>query len=186
MPSPSSIPAALRLIRLACLGRPQPFTPAALAPGLGSAAAPPATIPRPYAAFLRLCGGLVTDTGTVRLLGPAAASMRVFGDGEDLLPGGDARWFRFGEVAGNPLCLERATGRVWWFGDLDAVWFTAPHAFAPLCPSFDVFFLRLLCGSWYGTVAPVGRDSAWWRMVLALGWAEARPSPTASDDLAVR
>src|SRR5436305_1876142 len=105
-----------------------PFRPCGvdlLPPGVRSDDLP--GIPEPYAAFLRVADGATCGHAGEIHLWPAD---RVLGfqfspeDEEWLpLPGGVGRWFVFGDIEQNPLLLDRETGQVWWFSDLDVVWY---------------------------------------------------------------
>ncbi len=76
-----------------------------------------------YAAFLRIADGAACgSSGEIRLW-PAAA-VRQLQSVTDNLPGAGERWCAVADVVQNPVVVEYATGEVWWFSDLNIVWYT--------------------------------------------------------------
>jgi hypothetical protein len=115
-----------------------------------------------YAEFLRLADGATCgSTGDIRLW--SAASIRKRRWMADDLPGGDARWCVIADVLENPVFVERATGEVWWFSDLNIVWYTDAElvSFARLADDVAGFIDYLILGPGYAQHISSGQDDPW-------------------------
>ncbi|MGC4894993.1 hypothetical protein [Micromonospora sp. DT31] len=115
-----------------------------------------------YAEFLRLADGATCgSTGDVRLW--SAHSVRQTPWMADDLPGGDARWCAVADVLENPVFVERTTGEVWWFSDLNIVWYTDSElaSFAKLADDVAGFIDYLVLGPGYVQHLSSGRDDPW-------------------------
>ncbi|MGY0006067.1 hypothetical protein [Micromonospora sp. I033] len=139
-----------------------------LAPPYGPLELPPPVSPEErlddiapgYAQFLRLADGATCgSTGDIRLW--PAASVRQTAWMADGLAGGAARWCAVADVLQNPVFVERATGEVWWFSDLNIVWYTDTElaSFAKLADEVAGFIDYLILGPGY--VQHLGRDDPW-------------------------
>ncbi|MFJ5540722.1 hypothetical protein [Micromonospora chalcea] len=125
-----------------------------------------------YAEFLRLADGAACgSTGDIRLW--SAAAVRRTPWMADGLPGGDARWCGVADVLQNPVFAERATGEVWWFSDLNIVWYTDTElaSFAKLADDVTGFIDYLILGPGYVQHISGGQDDPW---LQALSNSEAR------------
>ena len=115
-----------------------------------------------YAEFLRLADGAdCGSTGDMRLW--SAASVRHTPWMADDLPGGATRWCVVADVLQNPVFVERATGEVWWFSDLNIVWYTDSDlaSFAKLADDVAGFIDHLILGPGYVQHLSTGRDDPW-------------------------
>ena len=99
------------------------------------------------AAFLRIADGAACgSSGEIRLW-PAAA-VRQLQSVTDNLPGAGERWCAVADVMQNPVLVEYATGEVWWFYDLNIVWYTDTQqsSFAKLADDISGFIDYLVLG----------------------------------------
>lgn len=115
-----------------------------------------------YVEFLRLADGATCgSTGEIRLW--SAASVRQLRWMADDLPVGDARWCAVADVLQNPVFVERATGEVWWYSDLDIVWYTDTElaSFAKLADDVAGFIDFLILGPGYVHHLAGGQDHPW-------------------------
>ncbi|WP_262285422.1 hypothetical protein [Micromonospora sp. MA102] len=144
------------------LGRlPPPYGPLELPPPI-SPDEPLDDIASGYAEFLRLADGAVCGgTGDIRLW--SAASVRQTPWVADDLPGGAARWCAVADLLENPVLVERATGEVWWFSDLNVVWYTDVElaSFAKLADDLAGFIDYLILGPGYAQHLSSGPDDPW-------------------------
>lgn len=86
------------------------------------------------------------------------------------MPGGVGRWFVFGDIQQNPLLLDRETGHVWWFSDLDIAWYTDDpplRSFTLLADTFTEFFLDVIAGPGYCRIlGPFPDDMRSWQNLV--------------------
>jgi hypothetical protein len=107
--------------------------------------------------------------------GPRAGVLAVFAaealpdnqfycDDLHLLEGGRSRWFCFAVGLGFPLMIERDTGAVWWFPDLEAEDYFTAERFERLTDSVEDFVDGFLLGAGYRRFSPSEDD--WWYQFL--------------------
>lgn len=103
--------------------------------------------------------------------GPRAGQISIFAaerlpdmqfhcDDLDVLQGGRERWLCFAMGADFPLMIERATGAVWWFPELDAEDYFMTDRFERLTDGVEDFLDRYVLGAGYRVFSP--SDDDWW------------------------
>jgi SUKH-4 immunity protein len=125
-----------------------------------------ADVPPDYAAFLRITDGVACGaSGEVRLSPLRQVRSLSFLASE--LPGGAERWCAIGDVLQNPVFMERTTGEIWWFSNLDIVWYTDPtlESFAKAADSLAAFIDHMVLGSGYAEHVSSGPDD-WVKAVV--------------------
>lgn len=140
---------------------PAPFGPRRLRAAV-PAADPLDDVPDGYAAFLRLADGAECGPGGEVRLWPAR-DVRANRWMADSLPGGPRRWCVIGDVLQNPICMDRATGQVWWFADPDIVWHTDTDlaTFAEAAGDLAAFLDHMVLGAGYTAQFAAGPDDPW-------------------------
>lgn len=140
---------------------PPPYGPLSL-PDPVPPARPLDDIPPGYAEFLRLADGATCGTaGEIRLWSAASVrQQRAIADG---LPGGADAWCPIGDVLQNPVCMNRGTGEVWWFGNLDIVWYTDTtlESFTRATGDVETFLDTFVLGAGYRRLVGAGPDDPW-------------------------
>lgn len=159
--TPPAIGDTVRRIDAALRRLAPPYGPLAL-PAPADPADPLDDIAPDYARLLRLADGATCGAAGEFRLWPAA-EVRTRRRIADDLPGGPERWCPIGDVLDNPFCLRRSDGHLWWFGDLDIVWYTDTElaTFTEAAPDLITFLDRYLLGPDYATLVGVGADNAW-------------------------
>jgi hypothetical protein len=118
--------------------------------------------PASYAEFLRLADGAECGAGgEVRLWSVAreAREQRTAA----FLPGGADRWYAIGDVLQNPVFVERATGRIWWFADFAIEWHTDEElsSFTKAADDLTRFLDGVVIGPAYATTIAGTADDPW-------------------------
>ena len=140
---------------------PPPYGPRALPPPVSSDT-PLDDVPTHYAELLRLADGAdCGPSGEIRLWPhDHLAQQQWIADG---LPGGAGRWYPIGDVVQNPVVVERQSGQVWWFGDLNIVWYTDTDlaTFTKASDNLTAFINHYILGSGYRDHIATDPDDPW-------------------------
>ena len=124
-------------------------------------------IPAEYVAFLRLADG--ASCGTAGEIHLWSADRCLHWDREQYvtgeLPGGAEWWFAIGDILQNPVVIERATGQVWWYSNLNIVWYTDVKltSFAKAADNLVEFINHFILGPGYAEIMEAGSDEPWIR-----------------------
>jgi hypothetical protein len=146
---------------------PPPFGPRVLRPPVPASDALD-DVPDPYQAFLRLADGAECGpAGEMRLA--SVSELRSTQWMANDLPGGPDRWCVVGDVLQNPVCIDRATGQMWWFADLNIVWHTDTdlRTFAKATDDFPTYLDHVILGAGYADLVATDRDDPWTHAILS-------------------